>query len=134
MGVFSKLLQKVDVMEVFSTVSKGIDELGLTKEEKVKFEMNKAEKTMEFALNDANNNSIKALTRRYLSLSVFSVFLFLVILCVVVYPFNPEYALFILEVIKVCLITLVMMIGAFFFGGYYMDKYIDKKKKKEAKI
>lgn len=129
MGLFKG---KIDVAKVFDAATSGVDKLFHTAEEKADFAKGIADAQMEFVKTSISENSARSITRRYLSIGIMFVFLFLLLYAVGVYLIDPEYSNFVFGVAKE-LFGLTMMVAGFFFGGYMIKNNIlpafDKNKK-----
>ncbi len=129
MRLFKIFKGKVNVEQVSNSVIEGVDKLFFTKEEKMSIAKEIADAQVEFLKTTVSENSARSITRRWLSMGIMGVFLVLIIVTAVAYPFSKEYAQFTLELAG-SLTTLVMMVAAFFFGGYMVNNHILRKKNK----
>src|SRR5690554_4531075 len=127
MRLFKIFKGKVNVEQVSNSVIEGVDKLFFTKEEKMSIAKEIADAQVEFLKTTVSENSARSITRRWLSIGIMGVFLVLIIVTAVAYPFSKEYAQFTLELAG-SLTTLVMMVAAFFFGGYMVNNHILQKK------
>ncbi len=122
---------KIDAGKLVESVTKGIDKLAFTKEERSDFNMKTADKMAEFIGNTLSENTVRSKTRRHIALLVIYLFIILVLSAIVLSFFDKEASEFIFTVIKDSSIqTGFIMVLAFFFGGYYM-KGISLNKKKD---
>jgi len=126
MGIFKIFKGKVNVEEVSTSVIEGVDKLFFTKEEKAGFSKEIADAQLEYLKTTVSENSARSITRRWLSIGIMGLFLLLIIVTAIAYPFSKDYAQFTLELAN-SLTTLVMMVAAFFFGGYMVNNHILKK-------
>jgi uncharacterized membrane protein len=115
---------KIDIGEAFGSVSKGIDNLGLTAQEK-------ADSVKEFVKETLSESTERSKARRDIA-KFFIVNYFLVFWVAVVSAFiNVEITKLIIEIAAAFSLGYAFLaIIAFYFGGYYLGKYrYDKKKK-----
>jgi len=126
MGLFSG---KLKIKDVFDKVTSGVDKMFFTNEERADFNKNMADSQLEFVKQTVSENSTRSITRRYIAVSIVFVYLFLMLFAVGVYYFDKEYAEFVFNTANVGLGTLVIMVAAFYFGGYYLSQYNKKPKK-----
>lgn len=143
MGIFTK---KIDVQRAFDTVADGVDNIFYTNEEKIsdlkdltEQQVKIADKATEFYGKTLDENTVRSKSRRFVALSVVFTML-LVILTYVIAGFFTKNLNHLEKVIfDSVLSTSFLMIQAFFFGGYYLNKKIDfsglvdklKRKKKD---
>lgn len=120
MGLFSG---KLKITDVFDKASSGIDKLFFTNEERADFNKGIADSQLEFVKQTISENSIRSRTRRYIAVSIIAVYLFLVLASGFSYLFHEEYSKHIFELANKSLGTLVVMVCAFYFGGYYLKNY-----------
>lgn len=113
---------KINPMKVLGGIGNFVDESFLSKEEVQKAIVEHAKTTLQ-------ETTPRSITRRYIAVSVVGVFLFLILLCVGVYPWFPEYAAFVFSAIKDLLFAIVITIVIFYFGGYYGGKLLKSKEK-----
>lgn len=113
-------LTKINPMKVLKGVGGFIDESFLSKEE-IQTAITEHYKT---TLQETTPRSI---TRRYIAVSIVAVFLILLLGSGAAYPFNPDYATFLFELVKE-IFGIVLTIVIFYFGGYYGGKFLAKKK------
>jgi len=119
MKIFSR--KNIDQV-VDATISAG-DKLFFTNEEKADYSKGIADAQIEYLKSTIGESSIRSLTRRWLSMAIMFVFLFLILFSVAVRWWDPEYARFVFSVAREML-TLVMMVAGFFFGGYMVKNYV----------
>ncbi len=119
MGFFkAKHIDKI----VDGAISAG-DKLFFTNEEKADFSKGIADAQLDYLKTTVSENSIRSITRRWLSMGIMFVFLALIIFAVIVRAWDAEYASFIFNTAKE-LFALVMMVAGFFFGGYMVKNNI----------
>ena len=119
MGIFSK----INPMKVLKGVGGFIDESFLSKEEIQTAIVKHAKDTLA-------ESTPRSLTRRYIAILIIAVFVLLIVTSVAVYKFDKTYSLFIFDIIKE-IFGIVLTIVIFYFGGYYGDKILKNRKKKE---
>lgn len=114
---------KIDLNSIIGDLSKGVDALAFTPEERAEFNIKLADKLAAYVEGTMNENSIRSKTRRMISFIIIGAFLILVFLAVVLSIFAPENAQFVTELSSNSVMTTAfIMVLAFFFGGYYMEK------------
>jgi len=75
----------------------------------------------------ADENSVRSITRRILAWFVTGMFLLLILFACVVYRFDSNWAVFIMDMItKSQLMYLTMIVGFFYFGSYGIGTLIKK--------
>lgn len=120
-------LTKVDPQKIFDTVSKGIDNLSFTKEEKAEFNKEVIKANLDFVKSTLCENSARSLTRRYIAVSVVSFELLLSLGAIILYNFNTQYALFIIGIVEYYS-NVFLAIICFYFGSSMLRTYTNKKK------
>ena len=128
MGLFKG---KLNIGKLVGDVTSGIDKAILTSEEKLDFSVKLADSLADYVGSTISENSARSITRRYLAVIIISVYLLLLIGACVISLWNVDKAMFVFNV--ACkLNTLVLMVGAFFFGAYMVGNHLlDKKKKRD---
>lgn len=122
--------------KVFDTVSRGVDKLAFTSQEKSELNMKLADKVAEFTKDSLNESTIRSSTRRFVAKIVITVYLFLVILYVLLTVMGYPTAELKEMVTESPLTTAFVMVLVFFFGGYYAKSLginFTKKNKEETK-
>jgi hypothetical protein len=132
MGWLSGLFKgKVDVGNVVDSVISAGDKLVFTKEEKAEFNKEMADKLAQYTKDTLSENTIRSKARRFIAILIISnaVITFWVCAYLQLRGIDPK---FILELfLGVFGSTSVVMVLAFFFGGYYakgISLVKDKKK------
>ncbi len=106
------------------TIAKGIggfiDEQKFTSEEQAVHNAGLIDKFQGFLTTTFNESSVRSQTRRDLAILIMMAEIRLIVLAVVVWPFNVEYAKFILLIVGIngTLGVLAMGVAAFFFGTH----------------
>jgi len=118
---------KKEANKVLDGAISGIDKLFFTNEEKTEFNKQIADAHLEYLKTTLSENSNRSITRRYMSLALMGLFIALIIAGVIMKAFDDDYASFIFEVVSK-LDVLIMMVAAFFYGGYYAKGIISKSK------
>lgn len=123
-------LGRKNVDNIVDGAIKGIDKLVFTNEEKAEFNKSMADAVVEFTKSTLGENTARSITRRYVAYSIVFVFLLLIIASGSVYLVDKDYSIFLFDLAK-SIFTMVMMILAFYFGGYYASKFIGSKREKK---
>lgn len=113
MGLFT-ISKSMDIINQGASI---IDAAFLTDQEQAEIGIRYAEIYLKTLQNTAGESSARAITRRFLAWGIIIVFLFLLLLAASVWPWYPEYSVFILSVAGV-LSTLASGVGIFYFGYY----------------
>lgn len=122
MGIFSIFTGKIDAGKVFDTVSRGVDKLNFSEQERATMNANLADKLAEYAKDTLSESTVRSQTRRYVSIAVVSVYLLLVLLTVVLALIGRSDQYVNQLVTDSTLTTGFVMVLAFFFGGYYLKQ------------
>ena len=112
---------KIDIGEMFGTVAKGIDNLGLTQQER-------AEKMAEFVKNTLDENSARSRARRFISKLIVINVIVLMWMSIVMYFLGIDIKPIVEIASGFYIPTAFIMVLAFYFGGYYLPKFTQKKK------
>ena len=100
----------------------GIDHLKFTTEEQAEYNLKSSNVVLSFWDRFAKENTIQSRTRRTLAIGSFQVYFFLILASVVVYRFDKELALYMLQIVKY-LSWLMPMIAAAYFVPYQIGKH-----------
>ena len=124
--IFSKFFGKstLDIGQVFQSVAKGIDNLGLTEQER-------AEKMAEFVKNTLDENSARSRARRTIAIYIVANVIVMMWVCAVLYYFGIDIKPIIDLASGFYIPTAFVMVLAFYFGGYYLPKFTRKKEQKK---
>lgn len=128
-GVFGGSSLSAD--KVFTSVSKGIDNLGFTQQEKAEFTKEMAEGLAKYTIETLGESSDRSRTRRDIAIMIVSLYLLVFVAALVLLlAFNNVASVrLIIELSnEMNLSTGFLMVLAFFFGGYYLQNLIGKKK------
>lgn len=116
-----------------------IDDSTLTAEERVKYNISLADATAEFAKSTLNENTERSRTRRAIAVTTIYFFYFLTLVMIVLWKYDSAW----FDAVKELLVefkypTILIMIMAFFFTGYYLNKFVpdtglSRKERKESK-
>jgi hypothetical protein len=129
MGFFAKVRNffkgRLDIDKVFSTVSKGLDDLNLSSQEK-------ADSVRDFVKDTLSENTERSKARRFIAkfvmLNYFAVFW----VALVAVFIEPDITRLIIEIASSFSLGYAFLaIIAFYFGGYYLGKGRKKKKQEE---
>lgn len=113
---------KLDAQNVFDTVSRGVDKLAFTDQERATMNAQLAEKLAEYAKDSLSESTTRSQTRRFVSIAVVTVYLLLVLLTVVLALMGKSDQYVNQLVTDSTLTTGFIMVLAFFFGGYYLKQ------------
>ena len=138
MGLFGK--NKTTVVNGVVTLVKDIrgmvDDKQFTSEERSRYYMGLAYATTEFAKSTMSENTERSRTRRSIAEVSVYFFYFLTLLLIGLWRFDSAW----FDATKALLIefkypAIILMIMAFFFGGYYLNKFVpqDILKKKDKR-
>ena len=116
-------INKINPAKAFETVSKGVDKLAFTDQERAELNVKLADKVAAYAEKTLSENTIRSKSRRIISYCV--VFSWLLAAFLDVFIDNTELTYLWKES---ALKTAFIMVLAFFFGGYYMKQFELKKK------
>lgn len=114
--------------KVLDSAVRGIDKIFFTAEEKADAQQKLGDTWVAVQKILVQETSIQAVTRRILAVLVFIPYILMTLATAVVYPFNQEYAKFLLELANGQFGWLVLGVGAFYFGPYMIGRMLDKKK------
>lgn len=114
MGILSSLLQPGKIVEKAIDVA---DRLNLSDQERLNASLKAYELWVDMEKQSADENSIKALTRRYLSCASVGLYLVLLLATAIVGQVSPDHGMALLNVAKQ-LDTFVLLVGGFYFGGF----------------
>lgn len=118
----------LDAGKVFDTVSKGIDQLAFTPEEKAVYNKEAADALAQFTKDTLGESTDRSRTRRQIALVIVFLYLVLGLCCIALAFVNIEKAKLLKDLISaLSLDTAFVMILAFFFGGYYLNMLKGKK-------
>ena len=123
-----KTIEKaVDVGEKITTgLISGIDKCFYTNEEKSEALQKASETLLAFWGKTSEENSEQSTARRELAKMVFKSYFSMLFMTIAVYGFNAEYAKFIFDVAN-SFATLVLGVGAIYFGPHQLQKIIGDK-------
>jgi hypothetical protein len=121
---------KVEAADIFKGFRDGVDAMAFTKEEIAGLNVKLADKLADYAKDTLSENTERSKTRRFLAkfitFNFFGAFWLLVVLLLL--GKNIDLILKLIGAFN--LGTLMLMVGAFFFGGYYLKQYQKEKKNK----
>lgn len=113
----------INPQEAFNVISKGVDKLSFTKEERAKLNITLADKVSSFAEKTLSENTIRSKARRLIAYVV--IFSWIISAFLDIWIDNKELTYMWKES---ALKTAFIMVLAFFFGGYYMKQIKINKK------
>lgn len=120
MGILKKMFGSINPGRMIKGVANFVDESIQTKEEVTK-------NIIDHYKTSLDESTPRSITRRVIALAFVGVFIVLLLGSALAYPFMPEYAKFLLGLVKE-IFGLVTTVTVFYFGGYYASKWIDRKK------
>lgn len=106
---------------------KGLDALVFTDEERAELNRKLGAQWLELQKVLGEETTVRSVTRRMLALLVVCPFVALVLGCAAAYPFDKEYAKFLLELAQSQFGWLVMGVAAFYFGPHMIQRLMPKK-------
>ena len=129
MGFLGLGKDKTTVVEGAVDLVKGIrgmiDDSKFTDEERARFNIQLADATAEFAKNTLSENTIRSQARRHIAVLSIYFFYGLFLLLAVLWKFDPEWFKATKDLATEFNFPIAfVMIMAFFFGGYYLNKFI----------
>jgi len=107
----------------------GIDALIFTEEERSNMAITRMTVWLEVQKTLAEENSIRSITRRIVTILLLGLFAWLLIGSAVLFPYNREWSDFLLSLARE-LSNLVLIIAVFYFGWYGISGVVDAAKKK----
>ena len=119
------------VGDVVKGVSKGLDVMVFTNEERAELNFKIGDQVTKFVEMTLNENTARSKTRRYIAVLFVYLFAALLIAAAIFWKFDKDYSDFLLALAKEQS-TIVMTIVVFYFGYYGFQKVIgDRAKKKK---
>lgn len=128
-GIFGGSTLSAD--KVFTSVAKGIDNLGFTEQEKANFTKEMAEGLAKYTIETLGESSDRSKTRRDIAIMIVSLYLltFVVALVMLLAFRDTNSVKMIIELAnEMNLSKGFLMVLVFFFGGYYLQNLMGKKK------
>lgn len=117
--------------KVFTSVAKGIDNLGFTEQEKATFTKDMAEGLAKYTIDTLGESSDRSKTRRDIAIMIVSLYLltFIVALVMLLMSKDLTSVKMIIELANEMNLSIgFLMVLGFFFGGYYLQNLMGKKK------
>ena len=105
---------------------KGLDALVFTDEERAELTKKLGDQWIELQKTLGQETTTQSVTRRVLALLVVIPFVLLVLTAAVTYPFNVEYAKFLLDLAESQFGWLTMGVAAFYFGPFMISRMLKK--------
>lgn len=106
----------------------GIDALVLTDEEKMELNKKLGDQWVELQKTLGPETTIRAVTRRILSVAIMGSYLLLTLFAAGVYSVNEPYALVLLDIADGKFGVMALGVAAFYFGPYMIGQFLSKKK------
>ena len=130
MGILSRIFGTEKAIDTALDVGKkvafglmdGVDHLKFTSEEQAEHNLKSSGVVLGFWDRFAKENTIQSRTRRALAIGSFQVYFFLILVSVVVYRFDEDLSMYILQIVKY-LAWLMPMIAAASFVPYQICKH-----------
>lgn len=114
----------INPQKAFDTISKGVDNLAFTDQERAKLNLTLADKVAQFAEKSLSESTIRSKARRLIAYVIIFTYVLALISCIFT---DNETLTYIVK--ESALKTAFIMVLAFFFGGYYMKNFELKGKK-----
>jgi len=103
-----------------------LDAVFFTEEERAQFHKELADQWMQIQLATKDESSIRSVTRRVIAFLIIGPFVLVVLGAVFVWPFNPAYAGFLLQVVEGYFGGLALGVAAFYFGPHLIGRAFRK--------
>ncbi len=132
MSILGKIFTKpIDVNKAIDFVAKSADNLNFTNQERAKLNAELAENLAKHVEATVDESTDRSVTRRYIAVVIITLYVCIAVAVLLLYAFGVDaVAKQIVEITNVLeLDTAFVMILAFFFGGYYINKLDFKGKK-----
>jgi len=124
---------RVSTEKVFDSLSKGIDKMSFSTEERAHFNMKAADKTVEFYTKTLGENTVRSYTRRFIGVfSIVNIFAMMWLLIIMeIKGINISGVKEILATFRIGFVFITII--TFFFGGYYISSVADTRKEQKLK-
>ena len=125
MSILGKIFTKpIDVNKAIDLVAKSADNLNFTNQERAKLNAELAENLAKHVEATVDESTDRSVTRRYIAVVIITLYVCIAVAVLLLYAFGVDaVAKQIVEITNVLeLDTAFIMILAFFFGGYYINK------------
>jgi len=125
MSILGKIFTKpIDVNKAIDLVAKSADNLNFTNQERAKLNAELAENLAKHVEATVDESTDRSVTRRYIAVVIITLYVCIAVAVLLLYAFGVDaVAKQIVEITNVLEIdTAFIMILAFFFGGYYINK------------
>lgn len=120
---------KIDAGKLVTSVTKGIDNLAFTKQERASYNAKQADNLAQYTKDTLSESTTRSKARRFIAIALICNAVATFWFCVVLALKGMDYK-FVIEVfLQVFGSTSIVMILAFFFGGYYLKSIAINKKK-----
>lgn len=136
MGLFGKNKETVvkGAVDLVKDIRGMVDDKNFTAEERSRYYAKMGDATAEFAKATMSENTIRSRARRHIAVLSIYFFYFLFLLLVGLWKFDPAWFVATKELaIEFKFPIAFIMIMAFFFGGYYLNKVIPDAKSRRSK-
>ena len=136
MGIFGKDRSTIikGAVDLVGNVRGMIDDKHFTAEEKSRVEMQLSDATAKFVKDTLGESTSRSIARRNIAIVSIYFFYGLILLLITLWKFDKEWFVAVKDlIVEFQLPVAFIMIMAFFFGGYYLNKYIDKGEDKDKK-
>lgn len=130
MGGILGFLGKKDTTTIVEGAVKGLDNLIFSNEERAEYNKKMADSVVDFAKSTMGENTTRSFTRRLVAFAIMGIYMVFILGAGIAYLIDAEYSKFLYD-IAMKQNTLVLMVSAFYFGGYYAGKVIGQKEKKK---
>lgn len=107
---------------------KGIDALVLTEEERMELNKQLGQQWVDLQKTLGPETTIRAVTRRILSVAIMGSYMLLCLAAAAVYSFNPSYTDVLLDIAEGKFGVMTLGVAAFYFGPYMVGQFMGKKK------
>lgn len=125
-GLFSG---KIDAGKLVTSVTKGIDNLAFTKQERATYNAKQADNLAQYTKDTLSESTTRSKARRFIAILLISNAVAVFWFCVVLTFRGFDCGFVIKTFIEIFGSTSIVMILAFFFGGYYLKSIAINKKK-----
>jgi hypothetical protein len=124
MGVLSWLASSTKASDkALDALVKGGDKLILTEEERLDYGKDAGKLWLKIQEATREENSVRSITRRAISLISLTVFSVLCISAAIMYKYDQEYAMFLLQIAESKYGWLVLGIGGFYLGPHMLGRF-----------
>ena len=127
MNIFKKIFSRVKTIDAIFDKNDGhlakvgawIGNHKFTEEDQAEMNAKLGENVRKFAVDTMSENTERSKTRRKMALLILKTFVLFQFMSVIVFPFNQEWSAYLFKVsTSVIMTSLVLGVGAFFFGSH----------------